>query len=68
MEITLIEIGLKQIFARKNCKYIDQIDKLTTCSFVNNEHKRSTTEKAQNLQKTWYKMQIGMWNMEVVQK
>ena len=34
MEIVLIEIGLK-LLARKICKYVDQIDKITTCSIVN---------------------------------
>ena len=45
MEIGLIEIGLKELLARKICKYVDQIDKITTCSIVNIEHKSSTTKK-----------------------
>ena len=59
MEIGLIEIGLTQLLARKICKYGDQIDKITTCSVVNIQHKSGTTKKTQKLIKTWYKMQIG---------
>ena len=59
MEIGLIEIGLKQLLARKICNYVDQTDKITTCSIVNIEHKSSTTKKTQKRIKTWYKMQIG---------
>ena len=46
MEIGLIEIGLK-LLACKVCNYVDQIDKITTCSIVNIEHKSSTTKKAE---------------------
>ena len=45
MEIGLIEIGLKQLLARKNWNYADQIDKITTCSIVNNKHHKSSTTK-----------------------
>ena len=45
MEIGLIEIGLKQLLARKICNYVDQIDKNTRCSIVNIEHKSSATRK-----------------------
>ena len=45
MEIGLIEIGLKQLLARKNCNYVNQIDKITTCSIVNIQHKSGTTKK-----------------------
>ena len=45
MEIGLIEIGLKQLLARKICNYVDQIDKITTCSIVNIRHKSGTTKK-----------------------
>ena len=31
--------------ARKICNYVDQIDKITTCSNVNIEHNSSTTKK-----------------------
>ena len=47
MEIGLIEIGLKQLLARKICNYVDQSDKITTCSIVNIEHKSSTTKNAE---------------------
>ena len=59
MEIGLIGIGLKQLLARKICNYLDQIDKITTCSIVNIEHESSTTKKTLKLIKTYYKMQIG---------
>ena len=45
MEIGLIEIGLTQLLARKICNYEDQIDKITTCSIVNIQHKNGTTKK-----------------------
>ena len=45
MEIGLIEIGLKQLLARKICNYVDQINKITTCSIVNSQHKSGTTKK-----------------------
>ena len=54
MEIGLIEIGQKQLLARKICKYVDQIDNITTCSIVNIEHK-SKTKKTQKRIKQWYK-------------
>ena len=44
MEKGLIEIGLTHFLARKICYYVDQIDKITTCSTVNMEHKSSTTK------------------------
>ena len=44
MDIGLIEIGLKQLLARKTCNYVDQIDKITTWSIINIEHKSSTTK------------------------
>ena len=47
MEIGLIEIGLKQLLARKICNYVDQIDKITTCSIVNIRHKSGTTKNAE---------------------
>ena len=59
METGLIEIGLKQLLARKSCNYVDQIDKIMTCSIVNMEHKSSTTKTMQKRMKTWYKIQIG---------
>ena len=34
MENGLIEIGLKQLLASKNCNYVDQIEKITACSLV----------------------------------
>ena len=34
MEIGLLEIGLKQLLARKYGNYVDRIDKITTCSIV----------------------------------
>ena len=46
MEIGLIEIGLTLLLARKICNYVDPIDKITTCSIVNIEHKSSTTKNA----------------------
>ena len=52
MEIGLIEIGLKQLLARKICNYVDQTDKITTCSIVNIEHKSSTTKKNAEADKT----------------
>ena len=47
METGLIEIGLKQLLARKICNYVDQIDKITTCSIVNIQHKSGTTKNAE---------------------
>ena len=47
MEIGLIEKRLTQLLARKICNYEDQIDKITTCSIVNIEHKTSTTKNAE---------------------
>ena len=47
MEIGLIEIGLKQLLARKICNYVDQIDKITTCSIANIQHKKGTTKNAE---------------------
>ena len=40
-----MEIGLKQLLARKICNYVDQTEKIT-CSIVNIEHKSSTTKNA----------------------
>ena len=65
MEIGLIEIGLKQLLARKSCNYVDQIDKIVTCSIVNMEHKSSTTKTTQKRMKTWYKFKLETWNMKV---
>ena len=45
MEIGLIEIGLKQLLARKICNYVDRIDKITTCSIVNIQHKKRYNKK-----------------------
>ena len=56
MEIGLIEIGLKQLLARKICNYVDQIDKITTCSIVNIRHKSGTTKNAEADEN---KIQIG---------
>ena len=60
MEIGLIEIGLKQLLARKICNYVDRIDKITTCSIVNIQHKKGTTKKTQKRIKTWSKIQT-LW-------
>ena len=53
MELGVIDIGLKQLLARKICNSVDQNDKITTCSIVNMEH------KTQKRVETKYKMQIG---------
>ena len=51
--------------ARKIRKYIDQIDKIMTCSIVNMEQKThvkslsSTKKRGKKRMKIWYKMQIG---------
>ena len=42
-----MEIGLTQLLAQKICNYVDQIDKITTCSIVNIEHESSTTKNAE---------------------
>ena len=57
METGPIEIGLKQLLSRKTCNYVDQIDKIMTCSIVNMEHKSSTTKTTQKRIKAWYKIQ-----------
>ena len=59
MEIGLIEIGLKQLLARKICNYVDRIDKITTCSIVNTNIKKVQQKNAE-ADKTWYKIQI-LW-------
>ena len=46
MELGLIEVGLKQLLARKICNYVDQIDKIM--KIVDIEHKRSTTKKSRS--------------------
>ena len=38
MEMGLNERGLQQLLARKICNYLNQNDKITTCSIVNIEH------------------------------
>ena len=69
MEIGLIEIGLKQLLARKICNYVDQINKITTCSNVNIQHKSGTTKKnAEADKKTWQKFKFCSSTMKVVQK
>ena len=46
MELGLIEVGLKQLLARKICNYVNQIDKIM--KIVDIEHKRSTTKKSRS--------------------
>ena len=45
MELRLIELGLKQTLAWKICNFVDQTDKIKTCSIVNTDHEISTTKK-----------------------
>ena len=52
------ETVLKHL-ARKICNYADQIDKITTCSIVNIEHKSSTTKKNAEADKN--KVQNANW-------
>ena len=67
MEIGLIEIGLKQLLARKICKYVDQIDKIT-CSVVNIEQKVVQQKNAEADKTMVQKSKSETWNMKVVQK
>ena len=67
MEIGLIEIGLKQLLARKICNYVDRIDKITTCSIVNTNIKKYN-KKTQKRIKHGTKFKFCGSTMKVVQK
>ena len=61
MEIGLIEIGLKQLLAWKICNYVDQIDKITTCSIgVGGNRSKERDGKSELVLRSTY--QIFEWD------